>query len=44
MFTPCIALEIKPTSMIDIRMDYLEIMHLCKQSGVGCNYTRQITS
>ena len=32
------ALEIKPTSMIDIS-DGLssEIMHLCKQSNVGCN-------
>ncbi|MEZ7515628.1 thiamine-phosphate kinase [Flavobacterium frigidarium] len=32
------ALEIKPTSMIDIS-DGLssEIMHLCKQSSVGCN-------
>lgn len=32
------ALEIKPTSMIDIS-DGLssEIMHICKQSGVGCN-------
>ena len=32
------ALEIKPTSMIDIS-DGLssEIMHLCKQSGIGCN-------
>lgn len=32
------ALEIKPTSMIDIS-DGLssEIMHLCKQSRVGCN-------
>ena len=32
------ALEIKPTSIIDIS-DGLssEIMHLCKQSGVGCN-------
>ena len=31
-------LEIKPTSMIDIS-DGLssEIMHICKQSGVGCN-------
>jgi len=32
------ALEIKPTSMIDIS-DGLssEIIHLCKQSGIGCN-------
>ncbi|MFN8274841.1 MAG: thiamine-phosphate kinase [Flavobacteriaceae bacterium] len=32
------ALEVKPTSMIDIS-DGLssEIMHLCKQSGAGCN-------
>lgn len=32
------ALEVKPNSMIDIS-DGLssEIMHLCKQSGVGCN-------
>jgi thiamine-monophosphate kinase len=32
------ALEIKPTSMIDIS-DGLssEIIHICKQSGVGCN-------
>ena len=32
------ALEVKPTSMIDIS-DGLssEIMHLCKQSGTGCN-------
>ncbi|MFC4816536.1 MULTISPECIES: thiamine-phosphate kinase [unclassified Flavobacterium] len=32
------ALEIKPTSMIDVS-DGLssEIMHICKQSGVGCN-------
>ncbi|HEY0091195.1 MAG TPA: thiamine-phosphate kinase [Flavobacterium sp.] len=32
------ALELKPTSMIDIS-DGLssEIMHLCKQSGTGCN-------
>jgi thiamine-monophosphate kinase len=32
------ALEIKPTSMIDIS-DGLssEILHVCKQSGVGCN-------
>jgi thiamine-monophosphate kinase len=32
------ALEIQPTSMIDIS-DGLssEIMHLCKQSGIGCN-------
>jgi thiamine-monophosphate kinase len=35
------ALEIKPTAMIDIS-DGLssEIMHICKQSKVGCNFIR----